>query len=180
MVKNKFRFGNLEFTLTKKIPTDKMFQQWKQEFLSIPEVNNYKVWLTGGFLEDWETNDVDLILTGKPNYKEVKNLLYQARIIGVKYGLLIDISHWDTEPIYIYENYPSAWGVGSGVEKFVVEKLNIDFKLFINEELIKEVKDYEKVIKGLYKYQFTYPTKKQLTRDYKSKPILLIEQEISK
>ena len=111
--------------------------------------------------------------TGKPNLKEIKNLLYQARIIGVKHSLLIDISHWDTEPIYIYENFPSAWGVGSGIEKYVVEKLNIDFKLFINDELIKEVKEYEKVIEGLYRYKFTYPTKKQLTRDYKSKPILL-------
>ena len=64
-------------------------------------------------------------------------------------------------------------GVGSGVEKFVVEKLNIDFKLFINDELIKQVKEYEKVIEGLYRYKFTYPTNKQITRDYKSKPILL-------
>ncbi len=170
---NKFKIGKLTFTLPNNKPTDELFQQWKQEFLSVPETNNYKVWLTGGYLEDWETTDIDLILTGKPNHKEVRNLLHQARIIGVKYGLLIDISHWDTEPLYIYENYPSAWGVGSGVEKFVVEKLNIDFKLFINDELIKQVKEYEKVIEGLYRYKFTYPTNKQITRDYKSKPILL-------
>ena len=174
-MKNKFSIGNLEFTLDRKPPTQKMFNNWKDEYLSLPETNNYKVWLTGGFLEDWETNDIDLILTGEPNYEEVKNLLYQARIIGVKYGLLIDISHWDTEPLYIYENYPSVWGVGEGSEKFVVEKLNIDFKLFINDKLIKQVKEYEKVIEGLYRYKFTYPTKKQITRDYKSKPILLNE-----
>ena len=173
IVKNKHRLGSLEFILDTKSPTDEMFNQWRDEFLSLSQTDNYKVWITGGWLEDWETNDIDVILTGKPNYKEVRNLLYQARIIGVKYGLLIDISHWDTEPLYIYENYPSAWGVGSGVEKFVVEKLNVDIKLFINDELIKEVKEYEKVIKGLYRYKFTYPTKKQLTRDYKSKPILL-------
>ena len=171
--RHKYKIGNLEFTLVKKSPNQSSFKKWKDEFLSLPKINNYKVWLTGGFLEGWETNDIDLILTGKPNYEEVKNLLYQARIIGVKYGLLIDISHWDTEPSYIYKNFPSAWGVGSGIEKFVVEKLNIDFKLFINEQLIKEVKEYEEVINGLYKYQFTYPTKKQLTRNYKSKPILL-------
>ncbi len=170
---DKFNIGNLEFTLNKKLPNQEMFIDWKDEYLSLPEISNYKVWLTGGFLENWETNDIDIILTGTPNYQEIKNLLYQARIIGVKNGLLIDISHWDTEPLYIYENYPSAWGVESGIEKFVVEKLNIDFKLFINEQLIKEVKEYEEVINGLYKYQFTYPTKKQLTRNYKSKPILL-------
>ena len=77
MVKNKFKFGNLEFTLTKKTPTDEMFQQMETRIFSVCEVNNYKVWLTGGFLEDWETNDIDLILTGEPNYEEVKNLLYQ-------------------------------------------------------------------------------------------------------
>jgi hypothetical protein len=170
---NKFKVGKLTFTLPNNKPTDEMFQQWKHEFFSMPGTKNYNVWLTGGYLEDCETTDIDLILTGKPNYKEVRNLLHQARIIGVKYGLLIDISHWDTEPLYIYENYPSAWGVGSGVEKFVVEKLNIDFRLFINDKLAKEITGYEKVIEGLYRYKFTYPTKKQLTRDYKSKPILL-------
>ena len=170
---NKFSIGNLEFTLDRKPPTQKMFNNWKDEYLSLPETNNYKVWLTGGFLEDWETNDIDLILTGEPNYEEVKNLLYQARIIGVKYGLLIDMSHWNTEPLYICENYPSVWGIGEGKEKFVVEKLNIDFRLFVNNKLIKEITKYEKVIEGLYRYKFTYPTKKQITRDYKSKPILL-------
>ena len=125
MSDSRYKLGSLEFTLSKKIPTDEMFNQWREEFVSLPETNNYKISITGGWLEEWETTDIDIILTGKPNLKEVKNLLYQARIIGVKYGLLIDISHWDTEPSYIYENYPSAWGVGSGIEKFVVEKLNI-------------------------------------------------------
>ena len=83
------------------------------------------------------------------------------------------MSDRDTEPLYICENYPSAVGCRKGVEKFVVEKLNIDFRLFINNKLIKQVKEYEKVIEGLYRYKFTYPTKKKITRDYKSKPILL-------
>ena len=64
---NKFKIGKLTFTLPNNKPTDELFQQWKQEFLSVPETNNYKVWLTGGYLEDWETTDIDLILTGKPS-----------------------------------------------------------------------------------------------------------------
>ena len=99
--------------------------------------------------------------------------MYQARIIGVKYGLRVDISHWNTEPIYIYENYPSAWGIGKGSETINVEKLNIGISLYLNNKLIKKINNYEEIITGLYKYNFTYPTKKQLTRDYKSKPILL-------
>ena len=74
IVKRKYNLGSLEFTLDKKIPTDKMFNQWKDEFLSLPETNNYKVWITGGWLEDWETDDIDIILTGKPNLKEIKCL----------------------------------------------------------------------------------------------------------
>jgi len=170
-----YKIGNLEFNLIKKSPTQELFNKWKDDFLSLPETNNYKVWLTGGFLEDWETKDVDIILTGKPNYQEVKNLLYQARIIGIKYGIMVDITHWDTEPMYIYENYPSAWGIGKGIEKVVVEKLNIGVRVYYNNELIKEFINYEKVIDGLYKYKATYPTKKQLTRDYKEKPVLLNE-----
>ena len=174
---NKFNIGNLEFTLDRKPPTQKMFNNWKGEYLSLPETNNYKVWLTGGFIEDWETNDIDIILTGKPNYKEIKNLLYQARIIGVKYGLVVDISHWNTEPMYIYENFPVIWGVGNVDnidDTFEVIKINIDYKFYVNDKLIKEIKHYKQIDEGLYEYNFTYPTKKQLTRDYKSKPILLI------
>jgi len=171
--RNKFRLGKLEFTLIEKPPTQELFDKWKDDFLSLSETNNYKVWLTGGFLEDWETNDIDLILTGKPNYQEIRNLLYQARILGVKYGLLIDISHWDTEPMYIYENYPSAWGIGKGIEKVTVNKLNIGFCIYYNDTLVKKIKNYEEIITGLYEYKATYPTKKQLTREYKSKPILL-------
>ena len=77
------------------------------------------------------------------------------------------IYHIGIQNLYIYENFPSAWGIGEGSEKFVVEKkLNIDpFKLFINDKLDKRSKGkYEKVIEGLYRYKFTYPYKKAINK----------------
>jgi len=79
--------------------------------------------------------------------------------------------------MYIYENFPVIWVVGNVDnidDTFEVIKINIDYKFYVNDKLIKEIKHYKQIDEGLYEYNFTYPTKKQLTREYKSKPILLI------
>ena len=67
-----WEYGNYKFDCNLKPPTWKKFNQWKKDFLKLPNVNKYKVWLTGGFIENWKTLDVDIILTGNPNYKELQ------------------------------------------------------------------------------------------------------------
>jgi hypothetical protein len=183
MVKITHKIGSVEFTLSDHHASKESFNEWKDEFLSIPETKKCKVWLTGGFLESWTTVDIDIVLTGDLTNNEIKKLLSQGRVIGAKYNIMIDICHWDKEPIYIYEKYPHAWGIGKWkeydkeVRKKVVniKKLNLSDSYYINGKLVKKVHGAKKVDDGLYEMNYIYPTIKQESREYKSKPILLNE-----
>jgi len=178
-----YKIGSVEFTLSEYNTSKKSFEKWKDEFLSMPEIKKCKVWLTGGFLESWDTFDIDIVLTGDLTNNEVKRLLSQGRVIGAKYNIMIDICHWDKEQIYMYEKYPHDWGIGKWkeydkeVRKKVVniKKLNLSDSYYINGKLVKKVHGAKKVDDGLYEMNYIYPTLKQESREYKSKPILLNE-----
>jgi hypothetical protein len=139
------------------IPTQELFESWKKEFLKLPNVNNYNVWLCGGFLQDWETFDIDIILTNKPNYSELKELLVQGFKLGIKHNVLVDIAHCDIEPTHFFKGE---------VNRIVYGK-----KIIKGDEVLDSLSDC--VYKDLYKYKRLYPTKKQIKRDYKVKPIKL-------
>lgn len=138
-----------------KRPTQELFESWKQEFLKLPNVNNYNVWLCGGFLQDWETFDIDIILTNKPNYSELKELLVQGFKLGIKHNVLIDIAHCDAEPTHFGE-----------VNKIVYGK-----EIIKGDEVLDSLSDC--VYEDLYKYKRLYPTKKQIKKDYRVKSIKL-------
>ena len=139
------------------IPTQELFESWKKEFLKLPNVNNYNVWLCGGFLQDWETFDIDIILTNKPNYSELKELLVQGFKLGIKHNVLVDIAHCDIEPTHFFKGE---------VNRIVYGK-----KIIKGDEVLDSLSDC--VYEDLYKYKRLYPTKKQIKRDYKVKPIKL-------
>ena len=63
-----WQYGNYKFDCNLKPPTFHKFSEWKKDFFRLPNVTKYKVWLTGGFVEDWKTLDIDIILTNKPNF----------------------------------------------------------------------------------------------------------------
>ena len=137
------------------IPTKEKFDSWKKEFLKLPNVDNYVVWVCGGFNETWTTHDIDIILTGEPNYKELRSILRKGIEIGIKYKTKIDISWWDTEP-----------------------KLNTNIKKVMYGETIKLnnriIRKYNnEVYKDLFLVESYYPTEKQKKRNYKHKPIRL-------
>ena len=139
------------------IPTQELFEGWKEEFLKLPNVNNYNVWLCGGFLQDWETFDVDIILTNKPNYSELKELLVQGFKLGIKHNVLIDIAHCNIEPTHFFKGEVNRIVYGKEIIK--------------GDEVLDSLSDC--VYEDLYKYKRLYPTKKQIKREYKVKPIKL-------
>ena len=61
IVKITHKIGSVEFTLSDHHASKESFNEWKDEFLSIPETKKCKVWLTGGFLESWTTVDIDIV-----------------------------------------------------------------------------------------------------------------------
>ena len=119
------------------IPTQELFESWKKEFLKLPNVNNYNVWLCGGFLQDWETFDIDIILTNKPNYSELKELLVQGFKLGIKHNVLVDIAHCDVEPTHFFKGE---------VNRIVYGK-----KIIKGNEVLDSLSDC--VYEDLYKYK---------------------------
>jgi len=132
-----------------------LFESWKEEFLKLPSINNYNVWLCGGFINDWDTFDIDIILTNKPNYLELRELLIQGFKIGIKNNILVDIAHCDVEPTHFFKGEVNRIVYGKEIIK--------------GNEVLDSLSDC--VYEDLYKYKRLYPTKKQIERDYKVKPI---------
>ena len=50
-----WKYGIYEWDWKRKMPTQQRFEGWKKDFLSIPEVKDYEVWVAGGFLEKWKS-----------------------------------------------------------------------------------------------------------------------------
>jgi len=62
-----YQYGNMKFSQAPKAPTLSKFFSWFDDFIKLPNVEKYKVWLASGFLEGWSTMDVDIVLNGQPN-----------------------------------------------------------------------------------------------------------------
>ena len=151
-----YKIGNIETEFENfKKPTQESFENWKKEFLKLPSINNYNVWLCGGFINDWDTFDIDIILTNKPNYLELRELLIQGFKIGIKNNILVDIAHCDVEPTHFFKGEVNRIVYGKEIIK--------------GNEVLDSLSDC--VYEDLYKYKRLYPTKKQIERDYKVKPI---------
>ena len=138
-------------------PTQELFENWKEEFLNLPSINNYNVWLCGGFINDWDTFDIDITLTNKPNYSELRELLIQGFKIGIKHNVLVDIAHCDVEPTHFF--------------KGEVEKIHYGKKVVKGKWTLWSSKDEDNVYEDLYKTKKSYPRKKQKERNYKVKPM---------
>ena len=155
-----WEYGNYKFECELKPPTLYKFNDWKKEFLNLLNVKKYNVWLTGGFLENWKTKDIDIILTGKVSYKELQKLLIDGISLGVKkYNMFVDLQYCNIEP--------SFFGKGK------VFKIMAGNKIIQDGRLITDWLDSKKISDNLYSRITEYPREKQLNRNYKSKPILL-------
>lgn len=44
--------------------------------------NGFKLFLVGGLLEDWDTRDIDVVITGDGNYKLLFDSMEKARLLG--------------------------------------------------------------------------------------------------
>jgi len=157
-----WEYGNYEFDCNLQPPTLEKFKNWKKDFFKLKNVDKYNVWLTGGFIEKWKTKDVDILLTGVPNYKELKNILIDGITLGVtKYNMFVDLQHCNTEP--------SLFGKGK-IQKIVcANKIVQDGRMVTDWTFAKEI------YPNLYLFKKTYPTVKQMSRVYKNKPILIQE-----
>ena len=117
--------------------------------------------MTGGFLENWKTLDVDIVLTGKPNYKELQKLMIDGISLGIKkYNMFVDIQYSNKKPELN----------GRKVQKIVSAN-----KIVQDGRLITDWTTSEQILPNLYSRITEYPKEHQMNRVYKNKPILLNE-----
>jgi hypothetical protein len=100
-----YKKGDISTIIPWNRPTPLIFNQWLEEWSQIPGVEEYKVFLTGAFCQEYflnkniETWDVDMILIGEiQDYSILKNILDKAVEIGFRHKLLIDIFWRDKLP----------------------------------------------------------------------------------
>ena len=140
-----YKIGDIETKFENfKRPTQELFESWKQDFLSLPNVDKYKVWVCGGFINDWDTFDIDVILI-------------QGFKIGIKHNVLVDIAHSNIEP--------------SHFNKGEVEKIHYGKEVQRGNRIVFCAKDEHFIYEDLYKTKKSYPRKKQKERNYKVKPM---------
>ena len=160
-----YQYGNMKFSQAPKAPTLSKFFSWFDDFIKLPNVEKYKVWLASGFLEGWSTMDVDIVLNGQPNYAELVQLMKEGIKIGLdKYNMFVDIQHWNRKPL----NYCTG-----EVNKTLVGKLMYGDKIIKNGVLLNKEEKLKKVYPNLFYEEKVYPTSKQRARVYNNEPILL-------
>lgn len=157
-----FKIGPVETTTPWQRPCQENFDLWRQSFFKLKGINNYTVWLCGGFLEQqWETWDVDIILTGTPNYPELEDILIKGHQIGFENRLLVDIQHYDPFPVSTYYTKDTK------PNRVPVKKLVIFRKIFKNGECITDWSSDPTLVKrGEHLWEVTrlMPNKNQLNK----------------
>lgn len=152
-----YKIGPLEKYGFWRQPNFEIFNLWKKDFLQIPGVQQYEVWLCGGFLEQqWETPDVDIILKGPTNLKQLEYIMIEGHAIAFyKYSLLIEI-HFSNDGIFWpYEKVRT------------VNKIVLGDKIIQNSSVLinySNLPDSQKLSKYLWKIKKKYPSEKQLKR----------------
>ena len=96
-----YRKGDIVTNEPWNTPTIEAFDTWLDEWSKTPYVNDYSVYLTGAFCENYffngdrDTFAIDVILKSDPrmiiNYSNLKNILGEGIKIGFKNKLLINI-----------------------------------------------------------------------------------------
>ena len=166
-----WNFGVYEWNWKREYPTQKKFEGCKKDFLSIPEVKDYEVWIAGGFLEEWKSPDIDIQLFGGPkNFKVIEKLLYEGTNIGItKYNMFVDMTYQflENKDYYGYTNNPNFnW---NNLKPKKRKQLMIGNELYQNENKIWERKGIP-LREGLYYTSYISPKPKQINRVYTQKP----------
>lgn len=167
---NRFSYkrGPIQTTTPWLRPDPENLNNWKKQFFyEIGDIKNYKLWICGGLLEDRPTWDVDLVVTGEVQDKELlQNILIKSTNIGFENRLLVD-AFWsgDWEPYF--EQGEMCKGLQIACENTVFlghcdgtkclqpRRMKGDFivvspKVFKNDRLISEYKGAKRIHQHLW------------------------------
>lgn len=75
----------------------------------------FSAWLVGGILEDRDTQDLDIILTGPYRPERIQFLLKEIVLIGFTRGVFIDVKYSVSGELFI----PSQYNIDSGKKTYL-------------------------------------------------------------
>ena len=136
---------------------------------SLPEYNDYKIYVVGGLLEDWLSWDVDFVVCGKYDQKEIYYVLDTIVRVGFSLNIFCDVH-------YIKEDIP--WDINNwdGINYKQYDIYHISNK-FIKEGVPSKA-DLSYSPEGiLFKLKWSLPLGKQVDKykqGYKYSPPLRV------
>lgn len=152
-----YKKGPLESTIPWTYPTRKLFSAWLKDFLSLKYIDNYEIWLCGGFLQQkWSSWDIDIVINGPVILDRLEKILIDGHYIGLyKYNLQLDIQHHNKKLIWPFR------------EVTAVKKIVIYDRIIKNNEIITNLHSYKslrQISNNLWEYTKNEPSDKQLER----------------
>ncbi len=128
-------------------PTREAVEVWWNSFKDTKYLDQFKIWIGGGVLEETTTWDLDIIITGQFKYPaDLKHVLDEGIRIGLKHWMLVDIKWkdnlWEDE----FQPFKQIRSFNE-IEKSTPEK-----------HIIKKYKGVE-IYPGLFQHEYKKPTK---------------------
>lgn len=139
---------------------DPKFKQFKF-FLDYLNWNpDYKLYVTGGIVEGWETRDLDLVLMGPYMPSVIKSIFKDLIGIGFKLGTFVDIKYFkNKEDLFKFEEHMEQWKVTNNVTTRWTKGYEYS-NVFIREDVEKTIPG--KMVDGLLERDHEVPFVKQV------------------
>ena len=122
-----------------------------------PYINEYKLYVIGGLLEEWLSGDIDLALVGEYDGKKVKTILESILDIGWDLHMFLDL-HFQTK-LWRVDLYSRYGEVVCPPETMTCWRLGNYFKCGDYEQILHTEEE-----DGLHKQQISYPFPKHIER----------------
>jgi len=161
-------------------PTIVSINTWLGRFLSLPCVNKYDVYISGGVIDHLDhTWDIDINLLGSiDDIDELENIILEGTRIGFDMNLLLDIQHHQYLDTGLMPIYNKMEGKRTSVD--VITLGNITIK---NGKVLSYWSDAKRISKNLWKTKMIKPGDKHsdriLSGDIISTPILIQQNSSS-
>jgi hypothetical protein len=156
------KYGKIHCDVDWQWPTLEIFNNWKEDFLKIPGVLKYEIYVLGRFPDvvngkdkDLKTRDIDIILVGDNNIKEIEEIIYQGARLGIeKYNVYVDMQ-WCSS-LQIQE--------GNTITPYKNTVYMHSDKWIVDDVVIVDYKNAKQISEHLWSIECYWPTFKQIKR----------------
>lgn len=152
------KYGNIDVEFEWDRPSWSKFSKFKVDLLNEEYVDNFEVFLCGGFLNNKDTWDIDIILTNEKNELELEkleNLLFKlTKLCFDKYNMLLDIQYQrifkECEYIFDIDDIEKRKLISNKYKNIKTDNYICANKIYKYEKLFWEDLSCKKIRENLY------------------------------